>query len=177
MQIQVKDLTSEWLKLSELKDFDWLSDVLAGSQGRPAPSTGLSVSLEVCKSAGNVLVRGRLGASILLVCSRCASEWLEPMSFPFDLVMAPAKPGAEPAELELTEEDFKLLYYRGDVIDLDESLRDEVILQLPDYPLCRADCRGLCQRCGEDLNRGLCACPPAAEVDPRLASLKLKLVK
>lgn len=61
-------------------------------------------------------------------------------------------------------------------IDLVPALREELILAVPRYALCREDCRGLCPRCGQDLNAGPCGCAPAA--DPRwrgLAALKDKL--
>ncbi len=48
-------------------------------------------------------------------------------------------------------------------VDLTPDLREAILLVLPAHPLCRADCRGLCARCGADLNRGPCACPPREE--------------
>src|SRR5437762_12684845 len=60
-------------------------------------------------------------------------------------------------------------------IDLRPALREELLLAVPQWVVCREDCRGLCPRCGKDLNAGPCGCPPAA--DPRwqpLAALKVK---
>ncbi len=60
-------------------------------------------------------------------------------------------------------------------IDVTPAVREEVILAVPRYVLCREDCRGLCPRCGQNLNAGPCGCPPAT--DPRwqaLAALKGK---
>ncbi|MGH2696440.1 MAG: YceD family protein, partial [Actinomycetota bacterium] len=50
-------------------------------------------------------------------------------------------------------------------IDLEPMVRDTVVLSMPFSPLCREDCRGLCERCGGDRNVGECTCGP--EVDPR----------
>ncbi|SRR6266496_2202438 len=61
-------------------------------------------------------------------------------------------------------------------VDLAPAIREELILAVPRYVVCREDCRGLCPRCGQDLNAGPCGCAPAA--DPRwqaLESLKGKL--
>jgi uncharacterized protein len=61
-------------------------------------------------------------------------------------------------------------------IDLAPAVREELVLAVPQYVLCREDCRGLCPRCGQDLNAGPCGCAPPA--DPRwraLAALKGKL--
>ena len=62
------------------------------------------------------------------------------------------------------------------VIDLTPAVREELLLAVPQYLECRADCRGLCPRCGQDLNAGPCGCAPAT-ADPRwtaLAALKGK---
>ena len=61
-------------------------------------------------------------------------------------------------------------------IDLRPAIREELILAAQHYVVCRDDCRGLCLRCGQDLNAGPCGCAP--EPDPRwsaLASLRDKL--
>jgi len=61
-------------------------------------------------------------------------------------------------------------------IDLRPAVREELLLAVPRWVVCRDDCRGLCPRCGKDLNAGPCGCPPA--VDQRwkgLAALKDKL--
>lgn len=54
-------------------------------------------------------------------------------------------------------------------LDLGATVREELILAVPEYVLCRDDCRGLCPRCGTDLNQGPCSCEP--EPDPRWAAL------
>ncbi|HYT05238.1 MAG TPA: DUF177 domain-containing protein [Gemmatimonadales bacterium] len=62
-------------------------------------------------------------------------------------------------------------------IDLRPAVREELVLAVPRWVVCRDECRGLCPRCGKDLNAGPCGCPPAP-VDGRwaaLASLKSKL--
>src|SRR6266516_1144628 len=61
-------------------------------------------------------------------------------------------------------------------IDLAPAVREELLLAVPRFLQCREDCRGLCPRCGQDLNAGPCGCAPGA--DPRwqaLESLKGKL--
>jgi len=47
-------------------------------------------------------------------------------------------------------------------IDVTPAVREELILAIPRYVVCREDCRGLCPRCGHDLNTGPCGCAPAA---------------
>jgi len=59
---------------------------------------------------------------------------------------------------------------RAGVLDLGGPLREELILAVPEFVLCRDDCRGLCPRCGKDLNVGPCSCAPAG--DARWAALE-----
>ena len=54
---------------------------------------------------------------------------------------------------------------QGDYLDLRPLVRDALLLELPVAPLCRDDCRGLCPRCGADLNSGPCDCRPSAGVE------------
>lgn len=48
-------------------------------------------------------------------------------------------------------------------LDLGEPVREELVLAVPEWVLCREDCRGLCDQCGQDLNVGSCACKPRAD--------------
>ena len=43
-------------------------------------------------------------------------------------------------------------------LDITQDIRDDLILEYPFKPLCRADCKGICARCGSNLNRGACRC-------------------
>ena len=60
--------------------------------------------------------------------------------------------------------------------DIDEQLKEELEMAFPIRFLCKDDCRGLCQRCGKNLNEGECGCN-TKEIDPRLAPLKDLLLK
>ncbi len=54
--------------------------------------------------------------------------------------------------------------------NLDELITEDIFLDLPSKLLCSEDCKGICSKCGADLNAGSCSCEK--EVDPRLAALK-----
>ena len=55
-------------------------------------------------------------------------------------------------------------------LDVDEFVYSEVILDLPSKHLCNDNCKGICFKCGKNLNEGECGCN-TREVDPRLAKL------
>ncbi len=72
------------------------------------------------------------------------------------------------------EDDEHLLLIEGDELDVDETVRTALLLDMPMRFLCSEDCKGLCSKCGADLNEGDCGCDKQ-EVDPRLAILKTLL--
>ena len=76
-------------------------------------------------------------------------------------------------ELEGEEDDLRddLYLVESDTVELDEILVPELILDMEMTVLCREDCKGLCPKCGRDLNLGLCGCV-TREIDPRLAVLQ-----
>jgi uncharacterized protein len=68
-------------------------------------------------------------------------------------------------------DDLELSVYQGEEVDLSPLIREQVLLALVDRPLCREDCRGLCPRCGVNLNERECGCV-AETPAPRLAVLR-----
>jgi DUF177 domain-containing protein len=77
---------------------------------------------------------------------------------------------------DLKVEDLEFSYYDGEEVDLTPLIREQTLLALPTRPLCREDCRGLCPRCGANLNQGDCGCPTEAG-DPRLSVLRSLTVR
>ena len=67
-------------------------------------------------------------------------------------------------------------YFDGDVIDLSPVVRDVLLSDQPLNNICNADCRGLCLKCGANLNHGDCGCDRTV-IDPRLAALQQLLKK
>jgi len=95
---------------------------------------------------------------------------LKSYSFPlekeFDFVLAPDSTSAKNKELNAGE--LGLSFYRGEEISLEPLIREQALLALPTRPLCDENCRGLCPRCGADLNESECRCHDT-HVDPRMA--------
>ena len=79
---------------------------------------------------------------------------------------------ADEADTEVGEDGCTL--FSGDMIDIAALIRDTILTAQPLQNLCRTDCRGLCSRCGANLNDGDCGCDRRS-VDPRLAALQAML--
>ena len=111
---------------------------------------------------GKYYWQARLATVVQGECRRCLAPVRVPLSQSLGLVF-------------VTEEDARgdddcyVVPRRATVLDLSEAVREELILAVPQYVECRDDCRGLCPRCGADLNLGACGCQP--ETDPRWAAL------
>lgn len=114
---------------------------------------------------------GRVKTTLLLNCSRCLEQYPSVVDAPFDLVYVPFAENTGEGEFEVQEDDLSTAYYRNDVIDLTELMREQFYLALPMKPLCTPECRGLCPGCGTNLNLGSCSCRQEW-VDPRLAALE-----
>ncbi|HVF42914.1 MAG TPA: DUF177 domain-containing protein [Pyrinomonadaceae bacterium] len=118
-----------------------------------------------------VRVSGKIVTEVELLCDRCAAPRRAPLVVEFDTRFIPqAKAAVETDSVELLPEDLGLAAYEGDAVDLDELVREQILLALPGRNLCREDCKGLCQKCGADLNAGDCSCD-RGETDPRWAAL------
>ena len=118
-----------------------------------------------------VRLRGEIKTEVELLCDRCAAPERAPLAVEFDTSFVPQEVEAVKAEnVELQAEDLLLSSYEGDAVDLDELVREQILLALPSRYLCREDCKGLCQKCGANLNDGHCSCEQG-EVDPRWAAL------
>lgn len=116
-------------------------------------------------------VKGRAGAAELdasvsfdfqVPCDRCNAEFSKHYEMRFHHILVSSL-NNEDNDAYIVVEDNRL--------DLDELLREDILLELPVKFLCRADCKGLCPECGRDRNEGLCQCD-SQQVDPRLAVLK-----
>lgn len=77
----------------------------------------------------------------------------------------------EKPELDNEDEEDNLIYYNGDKLNLKEEIIEAIILNLPMKPLCSEKCKGLCPKCGTNLNEGQCNCE-SDYVDPRFEKLK-----
>lgn len=105
-----------------------------------------------------IAVTGPVSGVMRLSCARCLKPFDRGFEIPVQEMYGP--------EAEPEGDEYPMVEGR---VDLEPLIRDAVVLAMPFAPLCRPDCRGLCSRCGGDLNLGECTCPP--DVDPRWAPL------
>ena len=124
----------------------------------------------VTGSLGEIRVKGHMTVRMEVDCDRC----LEPAEFPvdsdFELYYSPVTGGfgdekaIDPSEAEMG-------FYEGDGLELNDVLRENVLLALPMQRVCSASCKGICPICGQNRNQSECQCRSEA-IDDRWAALK-----
>ena len=134
-------------------------------------SAPVELTAEVRKDARKVRLVGRVTTTLECSCSRCLEPFAVPVDAPIDLLFLPAEQNTGTGEQEVGDDDLGVSYYRDDVIDLAEVMREQFYLALPMKPLCREDCKGLCPVCGINRNRETCTCEETW-VDPRMDALR-----
>jgi uncharacterized protein len=116
-------------------------------------------------------INGTVQTAIRFQCSRCDKEFCRPFSTSFDLSYLPQpKWTNEDAEIELKYEDMGVAYYDGIAFDVNLMVLEQIELAMPMKFICREDCKGLCYKCGADLNEKPCQCGNE-EADSRLSVL------
>ena len=119
----------------------------------------------VFNEAGVLRLEGTLTADLIGICDRCGAEFASRKETELDAVL-----------VEEENEDYpEYFVLDGNELDLDELLSTCLILDMETKFLCREDCKGLCARCGKNLNLGPCGCKK--EPDPRFAVLEQLLDK
>ncbi len=129
------------------------------------------VSGRLQREGNDVALRGRLHTKLEVVCGRCLQPVQLPISADFSERFVRAVTWAAEEQHELQTEDLNISVFDGEGIELDDLVREELLLAVPANVLCREDCKGLCPSCGIDRNLNTCQCE-VDEVDSRWQKLK-----
>ncbi|MBW3623149.1 MAG: DUF177 domain-containing protein [Armatimonadetes bacterium] len=142
--------------LPSLPDLDYASPVMG--------------YLQFHRTSNMLIIRGELEAAVREECVRCLEEVIVPIhaeveeEFTIENLRVAANPNEEEGDQSVKD------FFKEQDLILDEFIRQQLLLNKPEYPLCAEDCKGLCQQCGINFNESNCECAPAAG-DSRLARL------
>jgi uncharacterized protein len=121
---------------------------------------------------GEIRVKGHLTAQFDVPCDRCLDPTRFNIDQDFDLFYRPAPEVEEtPHEIAIDAGESEIGFYEGPGIELEEILREYVLLTMPMRQICRPDCAGICSRCGQNKNAGSCSCVHET-VNDRWAALR-----
>ncbi len=145
-----------------VREFSFELDLSAQELSGAKPFTS---PVKVSGSAGNytgiVELRAKADFVLEMDCDRCAKEIKVPLEMDFFHTLVTHLNDETNDELLLVNE----LRF-----DLDPLITEDIFLDLPAKFLCDEECKGVCPKCGKDLNTGSCGCEK--EIDPRLAALR-----
>ena len=134
------------------------------------------LTCDIEKNGKQFRLAGRVHSRMQLSCGRCLEPFELPVDETFDLLFLPRDDNRGEGELEIADDDLATAFYRDEVIDLREIVREQFTLAAPMKPLCANACRGLCPVCGTNLNTSSCGCQQTWE-DSRLSPLRALLAK
>lgn len=175
LKINVVTIPEEGLHLCLSESGSWFKELLPDEGNADFVLREVTVDCLISKAGRDIIIRGKIAALLDTCCSRCLENINLPLNSDFSYTLTPFRVEAE-EELELCSDDLEISYYSGDIIDLEPLLYEQIILQIPIKALCSEECRGLCPRCGINLNNASCNCQ-AGFIDERLAVLKNFKVK
>jgi uncharacterized protein len=168
MRLRLDDITAEERHVNFAEpEADMNRTLSLGSVQEYRLLRAVDVWIAYYRAGTEIFIHGAVDADLAANCARCAEEFTTQRGRRFRYVLTPASiSDATPGNGEI-----EYSVYRGEEVDLSPMVREQVLLALTERPLCREDCRGLCPRCGANLNQVSCAC--RAEIDdPRLAILR-----
>lgn len=116
-------------------------------------------------------IEGTITAAARLKCTRCGEPVERQLKFDFADIFVDSDDIETGTELEIGYDDLDVSPVSGGMINVNDIIREQIILELPEQIFCRDDCKGLCHKCGENRNLIDCSCD-LDEVDPRWAALK-----
>lgn len=124
--------------------------------------TPIKVNAKIFNKAGIIRLKADVNFDFCCPCDRCMANVNKAYSYSFNHVLVNTNDN-NPDDDYVCVSEYKL--------DLDALIMEDIILELPRKTLCKQDCKGICPKCGKNLNEGTCDCV-AYQIDPRLEVLK-----
>lgn len=131
----------------------------------------LSVALAIQRADDEFYVQGDVDADVTLECARCLREFGTHLTGRTDFIVnAEGRPPK--GERDAIDDEEYIPYHGQDMsVDITDQVREALVLAVDMKPLCEENCKGLCPRCGSNLNDGPCECS-TEEIDPRWEGLQ-----
>jgi len=129
----------------------------------------------LARSEGELRIRGQYTVEMAAHCDRCLGPARFPLDAGFDLYYRPMSDIAHEEEVAIDEGETEIGFYEGDGMELEDILREQVLLALPMQRVCSEACKGICPVCGKNRNEAECACKVATDDDRWGALRKLNI--
>ena len=125
-------------------------------QDSPLKAAGVAELL--ADTGGEIRIQGRYQVVLSAQCDRCLQKARFPLEKPFDLFYRPMSVIARAEEVEIDEGEAEIGFYENGGLELEDVLREQVLLALPMQRVCSETCQGICPVCGRNRNEARCDC-------------------
>lgn len=125
-------------------------------QSSPLHATGVAELL--ANTDGEVRIQGHLTVKLESECDRCLGQAEFPLDTGFDLFYRPSVALDDAEEVAIDEGEAEIGFYEGAGMELEDVLREQIMLLLPMQRVCSPDCKGICPVCGKNRNESACDC-------------------
>jgi len=125
-------------------------------QSGPLHAAGLAELL--ANTDGEVRIKGHLTVKLESECDRCLGLAEFPMDAAFDLFYRPSATLRVAEEVAIDEGEAEIGFYEGEGMELEDILREQIVLLLPMQRVCSDNCKGICPVCGKNRNESACEC-------------------
>lgn len=170
MFLSVKEMELRKIRFDETFEpgqIDFTDEAM--TQATPLHAAGSAELL--AHSEGEVRVQGRYNVEMTVECDRCLGRARFPLDGGFDLFYRPASDIAREEEVAIDEGEVEIGFYEGDGMELEDILREQILLALPMQRVCSDSCKGICPVCGRNRNETACDCK-VENADDRWGALR-----
>jgi uncharacterized protein len=175
MFIKIKDLDLRKMEFNETLAPGVIDLGQEGQQKAPLRASGRAELVRENRGAKHVVddirLVGDFSTQVETVCARCLEPVTNTVSGAFDLLYRPQGVDAKGDEASISKAETEIGYYQGEGLQLEDVLKEQILLALPAKQVCNEDCKGLCPHCGRNLNMESCNCA-AAMPDLRWSALQ-----
>lgn len=178
--IRVPDIPAEGRDLGASSGTDtWFKKIVEEAISDEVHSFDATLSARIAKAGRSLEVIGGVYLKMGVACSRCLTDFDFEQQVPFRLVLEPAPQdkeiGGEAGErVENVSDSLDFSYYYGDEVDVGDLIRQHIMTAQLINHVCSEACKGLCPRCGKNLNKGPCGCKAESSESPFAALKQLK---
>jgi len=154
MLIRIDDITDGGLHIRTQKSADWVTNIpeIFNETKELSLNKEIDINCNVRKVLKEISVDGLIQFGITTQCSRCLNEVKLELKSDVSLTLTPKDENEE----NIGDVDFEV--YEGESIDLSNYFREQIAMNIPYRVVCKDSCKGLCSKCGADLNIEQCSC-------------------